>query len=163
MCGLDRVLMVRLPDARAIDFSQSETIPPVRQFAHDEGATMKTFHSGLTAEYDERLELLEQALCAVLRAREEQTMSASPDETPDFKDLATRASEQSMDAVQAEHAAIELEDVLAARRRLKELSYGLCLDCGTPIDLRRLSVMPATRYCTSCQSRHEDPDGPALH
>lgn len=124
---------------------------------------MNTFHAGLTTEYDERLARREQELCAMLRTREEQSMSASQDETPDFKDLATRDLEQGLDEVQAEQAAIELEEVLAARRRLKEFSYGLCQDCGTPIDLRRLSVMPATRYCTACQSRHEDPRGPVRH
>lgn len=126
-------------------------------------ATVKTFHDGLTAEYDQRLAQREEELCAVLRAHERPPVGESLDETPDFKDLATRESEQGMDEIQAEHAAMELEEVLAARRRLKDLTYGLCQECGAPIDLRRLSVLPATRYCMTCQSRHEDQRGPVRH
>lgn len=124
---------------------------------------MDTFHSGLTAEYDELLARREQELCAMLRAIEEQSTSASHDETPDFKDLATRELEESVDGVQAEHAAIELEEVLAARRRLKQHSYGLCQECGEAINLRRLSIMPAARYCAGCQLRQEGRREPVRH
>ncbi|HSV82102.1 MAG TPA: TraR/DksA family transcriptional regulator, partial [Ramlibacter sp.] len=89
--------------------------------------------------------------------------NAAHDDVSDFKDLATRESEEAVDEVQAEHAAHELEQVLAARRRLQELTYGLCLDCGEPIDLRRLSAMPATPYCASCQSAHEQLSSPSRH
>jgi DnaK suppressor protein len=126
-----------------------------------QGSLMKAFHSGLTAEYDQRLAQRELELCAVLRAREEQSTNAAHDDVSDFKDLATRESEEAVDEIQAEHAAHELEQVLAARRRLQELTYDLCQDCGEPIDLRRLSAMPATPYCTSCQSAHEHP--PSRH
>ena len=124
---------------------------------------MQTYHNGLAAEYDQLLARRELELCAVLRAREAQEMSAGPDGVNDFKDLATRESQETVDEVQAEHAAHELEQVIAARRRLQELNYGLCQDCGEPIDLRRLSAMPATPYCTSCQSRHESQREPVRH
>ena len=131
----------------------------------EKGMLMKTYHSGLAAEYDHLLARRELELCAVLRAREEQlhVESAGQDGISDFKDLATRESQESVDEVQAEHAAHDLEQVIAARRRLQELNYGRCLDCGEPIDLRRLSAMPATPYCTSCQSRHENQREPVRH
>jgi len=78
-----------------------------------------------------------------------------PREVADFKDLAVRESQATVDEAQAAHAASELEQVLAARRRLAEHRYGVCLDCGDPIDLRRLVSLPATALCTSCQSAHE--------
>lgn len=124
---------------------------------------MKTYHSGLAAEYDQLLSQRELELCAVLRAREERKTGAGHDEVSDFKDLADRESQDIVDEVQAEHAALELEQVIAARRRIQQLSYGLCQDCGEPIDLRRLSAMPVTRYCTSCQSRHENQGEPVRH
>ena len=89
----------------------------------------------------------------MLRAREEQSTNAAHDDVSDFKDLATRESEEAVDEFQAEHAAHELEQVLAARRRLQELTYGLC----------RLSAMPATPYCASCQSAHEQLSSPSRH
>jgi DnaK suppressor protein len=129
----------------------------------EQGAFMKTFHSGLAAEYEQRLAHRELELCAVLRAREELSTKAAHEDVSDFKDLATRQSEVAVDEMQAEHAAHELEQVLAARRRLQELTYGLCQDCGEPIDLRRLSAMPATPYCTPCQSAHEHLPSPSRH
>ena len=124
---------------------------------------MKTYHTGLAAEYDQLLALRELQLCAVLRAREEQAMGAGHEEVSDFKDLASRESQETVDEVQAEHAAHELEQVLAARRRLRELNYGLCQDCGEPIDLGRLSAMPATPYCMHCQSQRENQGVPVRH
>ena len=124
---------------------------------------MQAFHSGLAAEFDQRLAQRELELCAVLRAREAQATNAPRDDVSDFKDLATRESEVAVDEIQAEHAAHELEQVLAALRRLQNLTFGLCQDCGEPIDLRRLTAMPATPYCTSCQSVHEHLSSPSRH
>ena len=123
---------------------------------------MKAFHNALATEFDKRLAQRELELCAVLRSRGEQSINPH-DDVSDFKDLATRESEVAVDEIQAEHAAHELEQVLAARRRLQELTYGLCQDCGEPIDLRRLSAMPATPYCASCQSAHEHLAAPSRH
>lgn len=120
---------------------------------------MKTYHSSLAAEYDQLLALRELELCAILRAREEQATGTGNLDVSDFKDLASKESREAVDEAQTEHAALELEQVIAARRRIQKLSYGLCQDCGEPIDLRRLSAMPATPYCASCQSQRE----PARH
>jgi len=117
---------------------------------------MNTYHSGLAAEFDQLLARREQELCAVLHARESQAEAAgSRSEVNDFKDIAIEDTLAVVDEVQAENAAHELEQVLAARRRLQDHRYGECLDCGEPIDLRRLSAMPATPYCTGCQAVHE--------
>jgi DnaK suppressor protein len=117
---------------------------------------MNTYHSGLAAQFDQLLARREQELCAVLRAREAQ---ADPGETGtdvnDFKDIAIEDTLAVVDEVQAENAAHELEQVLAARRRLHDHRYGECLDCGELLDLRRLSAMPAAPYCTGCQAVHE--------
>jgi DnaK suppressor protein len=124
---------------------------------------MKAFHSGLAAEYDQLLAQRELELCAVLRAREEQSTYAARDDVSDFKDLATLQSEVAVDEVQAEHAAHELEQVLGGGGQVPGLTSGLCQDCGEPIDLRRLSAMPAAPYCTPCQSVHEHLASPSRY
>ena len=117
---------------------------------------MNTYHSGLAAQFDQLLARREQELCAVLHAREAQAESGETrGEVNDFKDIAIEDTLAAVDAVQAENAAHELEQVLAARRRLHDHRFGECLDCGEAIDLRRLSAMPATPYCTGCQAVHE--------
>ena len=93
----------------------------------------------------------------MLRAHEKlRSASASDeDEVTDFKDLAGEQSLAAVDDAQGEQAALELEQVLAARRRLHDHSYGRCLNCDKAIDLRRLTAMPAAAYCTTCQALHE--------
>jgi DnaK suppressor protein len=66
-----------------------------------------------------------------------------------------------VDEAQANHAARELEQVLTARQRLIDQTYGQCLDCGNDMDLRRLEALPATPYCTACQAVREQPRPPA--
>ena len=43
----------------------------------------------------------------------------------------------------------------AALLRLSEGRYGECLDCGEPIDTRRLEAYPTALRCIDCQSRYE--------
>jgi len=49
----------------------------------------------------------------------------------------------------------ELRDIDAARRRLDDGSYGVCLDCGAAIVFERLFAEPAAARCLECQARHE--------
>ena len=49
----------------------------------------------------------------------------------------------------------ELRDIEAARRRLDDGSYGLCVDCGAAIGFERLRAEPAAARCLECQARHE--------
>ncbi|MDB5880721.1 MAG: transcriptional regulator, TraR/DksA family [Ramlibacter sp.] len=117
---------------------------------------MNTYHSGLTAQFDALLAGREQELCAVLHTREAQADTGEArSDVIDFKDIAIEDTLAVVDEVQAENAAHELEQVLAARRRLQDHRYGACLDCGEAIDLRRLAAMPATPFCTGCQAVHE--------
>ena len=60
-----------------------------------------------------------------------------------------------VDEVQAKHASVELQQVLAALARLGSDGYGLCQHCGDPIDLQRLAALPGTPLCIACQALHE--------
>jgi DnaK suppressor protein len=118
---------------------------------------MQMYENKLASQFEQLLALREQELCEVLRTREAQR-EASEAGVCDFKELALEDTQAIVDENQAELAAHELEQVLAARRRLQDHQYGRCLDCGEPVDLRRLSAMPATRYCILCQQAHEYED-----
>ena len=52
-----------------------------------------------------------------------------------------------------------LEDVERALGKLTEGNYGVCEDCGQPIDPLRLEAKPAARYCINCAA-NTDPDNP---
>lgn len=48
-----------------------------------------------------------------------------------------------------------LSEVEEALVRLDQGGYGVCASCRTPIPFPRLMVVPAARWCVSCQSRRE--------
>ncbi|MFC6280979.1 MULTISPECIES: TraR/DksA family transcriptional regulator [Polaromonas] len=132
---------------------------------------MDTYNSSLAPRFSQLLAQREAELRAILRAGgslADQGERAAPHDVMDFKDMATEQSLSTISEAKAEHAAQDLAQVLAARRRLedgsrgKASSYGRCLDCGEAIDLRRLSALPETPYCTACQSIHEQARSPAL-
>jgi len=79
----------------------------------------------------------------------------------DFKDMASAHSLDVIDDATADHAAHELDQVLAALHRVEEGSYGQCLDCGEAIDEHRLTAVPAAPYCVACQAIHEQGSTPS--
>lgn len=49
----------------------------------------------------------------------------------------------------------ELEEIEEAFTRIERGEYGLCIDCGGPISVKRLGIMPETPRCARCQARRE--------
>ena len=102
------------------------------------------------------LELQEAVLRSRIRA--DTTIAAAPaplDEVLDLKDLAAEDTQAVVTEAVNDGAARELAQVVAARQRLDEGSYGICEDCGDAIDERRLKALPHAAYCTSCQEARE--------
>ena len=54
-----------------------------------------------------------------------------------------------------EHESAELNAIQAALVRVREGTYGACIDCGQPIALARLQASPESERCVSCQTRQE--------
>ena len=55
--------------------------------------------------------------------------------------------------VLAAGAKVALHDVIAALHRMDVGSYGRCVECGDPIPLARLEVIPAVSECLPCRAR----------
>ncbi len=49
----------------------------------------------------------------------------------------------------------EMQSIDQALKRIELGIYGVCLDCGEAIALRRLQVAPEAPFCLNCQSRLE--------
>ena len=126
---------------------------------------METYDYSLAPRFNAILVRREAELRAILRASNDSAEQAGDEQSHqvlDFKDRASDASLAVGEEVKAEHAAHELVQVLAAQRRLYERSYGYCLDCEEPIDLRRLTALPATPYCAACQTIREHQPGQSM-
>jgi DnaK suppressor protein len=50
----------------------------------------------------------------------------------------------------AAREAAQLEQIVAALRRMEEGTYGVCNGCGAPIPLERLMIYPETLACSAC-------------
>ena len=47
-----------------------------------------------------------------------------------------------------------LREIEGALERLRDGTYGTCMDCGMPLSRKRLEALPWARYCVTCQERH---------
>jgi len=46
----------------------------------------------------------------------------------------------------------QLDETEAALARVDARTYGRCENCAAPIGVERLEVLPAARYCVTCQA-----------
>lgn len=79
---------------------------------------------------------------------------ADPDRLNDNAASDMEASEESNhDRVAAliEELNRQVMDIDAALGRLQDGIYGVCTNCGNPIDAARLKVMPTATLCMSCE------------
>lgn len=50
-------------------------------------------------------------------------------------------------------ARAQLEEIAAARERLRDGDYGICETCGRPIPAERLAARPSACQCVDCAAR----------
>lgn len=98
--------------------------------------------------------LLEEIRAEVERSRDEQ-YGAVAGATHDSGDEALADLIADLDHAEVSRDLGELRSLEAARRRIADGVYGLCVDCGADIPLERLRAQPAAARCVACQSRHE--------
>lgn len=68
-----------------------------------------------------------------------------------------------IDVALLSHELSELREIDAALKRIVRGSYGICSDCGKPIDLKRLNAQPAARLCLACKEAFEKRRGIVSH
>lgn len=73
-------------------------------------------------------------------------------------DIATDVNAQTLEASLGNAERERLAEVEEALERLKDGRYGRCVDCGGPIELERLQVLPWTPFCVHCALRRAGSD-----
>ncbi|MCD6519807.1 MAG: TraR/DksA C4-type zinc finger protein [Anaerolineae bacterium] len=48
-----------------------------------------------------------------------------------------------------------LQEIEEALQRMEEGTYGICEECGKPIEIERLEVLPFTSLCIACAKRRQ--------
>ena len=76
-------------------------------------------------------------------------------ETNDLKEAASAETQAVVADAEVERDLAELRDIQAARERIRNGTYGSCVDCGAEIDLGRIQAQPEACRCLQCQLRVE--------
>ncbi|ANA36251.1 conjugal transfer protein TraR [Ralstonia mannitolilytica] len=84
-----------------------------------------------------------------------ETVPASREAPFEDADLAREEAGERTNDVMLERYRTELAQLTAARDRMHQGRYGLCIDCGEPIAFLRLQAQPAAARCLPCQAKHE--------
>ena len=62
---------------------------------------------------------------------------------------------QSMSQASQRRRVQQLHDIAAALNRIEAGTFGVCLDCDEPINLKRLSFDPSVRCCLGCTTERD--------
>ena len=77
------------------------------------------------------------------------------DDGMDTYDLASDARDQEISVILTDRVRDKLAAIDEALGRIDDSSYGVCEECGLDIAEGRLTALPFTRLCVSCQSHRE--------
>ena len=101
------------------------------------------------------------------RAQEELEGLRGAERDPEFEEGAQSEHEQYTLSLLGEVQRREIAMIDAALARVDAGEYGICVDCETEIDQKRLQVLPFALLCTDCATRRErglvtELEGPSL-
>ena len=77
----------------------------------------------------------------------------SANQTKIAEDDAPADAVAAMDLVMVIRERQELQEIEAALARIRDGSYGICIDCGGEIGRARLIADPRAKHCLACQIR----------
>jgi DnaK suppressor protein len=97
------------------------------------------------------LERKEAELVRVLRTRDDIAIEKSADQMDEIQ----YASERDLAIRNVDRESILLRDVKAALRRIREGSFGTCIECEGEISPKRLAAVPWAPRCIQCQDAAE--------
>jgi RNA polymerase-binding transcription factor DksA len=81
--------------------------------------------------------------------------AATGHEVGDRKDEAAARQLSGVAVAELDRDLAEIVAVQAAKRRMADGVYGVCIDCDDAIGWQRLQVQPEAVRCAACQRRHE--------
>lgn len=107
----------------------------------------------------EHLLMRRKALLAAFSKRREAGEAVSDAGPRDEADESVRLEAQDEAFRLAESDSREVRMIDAALARMREDSYGVCVECGDEIEEKRLVALPTAARCMSCQEAAEPARG----
>lgn len=105
--------------------------------------------------FRKRLESRQQELRKAVSRTEEDGRVADQDTAQDIADRAASSYTKEFLFSQSNNERQTLQLVEAALLRIREGTFGECVNCGNEITAKRLEYVPETRYCIACQEKRE--------
>src|SRR5438105_12741777 len=105
--------------------------------------------------FRKRLEERQQALRRTVSRTEEDGRVADQDTAQDIADRAASSYTKEFLFSQSNNERQLLQMVETALQRIREGTFGECVNCGNEINAKRLEAVPWTRYCIACQEKME--------
>jgi DnaK suppressor protein len=109
----------------------------------------------LAKQLEERRRVLRSELAAKLESQDNPALLGLRNRMEETDDWAVADLETALDVAEVSRDAGELREVEAAILRIKDGSYGECVDCGVAIPYARLHANPSASRCIACQERVE--------
>lgn len=119
-------------------------------------ALTKTQHSRLERLLDRQYnELLEQVRDALEQSENQQYIELIDRAPADSAEQAVGDALADLNLAIIDRHVLELRDIEAARVRIREAGFGICVDCGDEISFERLLAYPTAKRCLNCQQQRE--------
>jgi DnaK suppressor protein len=94
-----------------------------------------------------------------VRGDQADALEIADDGVKDSLDMSMQDVNQEIALRLGERESQMVADIDQALLRIEEGTYGVCVECGKPIDERRLEAMPTARYDAACQTALEASQG----
>ncbi len=99
--------------------------------------------------------LLEEVRDALEKSENQQYVELIDRAPADSADKATGDALADLNLAIIDRHVREIRDIEATRARIKDGSFGTCIDCRAEIGFERLLAYPTAKRCFTCQRQHE--------
>jgi DnaK suppressor protein len=105
--------------------------------------------------YRKKLQSKREELVRSIARTEEEGRSADDDPTVDLADKAANSYTKEFLFGQNNTDRTTLQQIDEALGRIRNNTFGTCLNCETELQQKRLEAVPWASHCTVCQEKHE--------
>ncbi len=113
----------------------------------------------LAARLQERFDTLRERIRQRLIASDEQSYIELAGRVADPGDQSVAYLLRDLDYGLIDNELAELAAVERALWRVREGRYGVCIDCGGPVETERLLIEPEAERCSQCQAKYDHEHG----
>jgi RNA polymerase-binding transcription factor len=105
--------------------------------------------------HDQQKALLEEVRSELDQRENQHLVELLRGEPGDTGDVSIADAVSDLNIANVDRHIHELRSIEAALARIKDGTYGRCVDCGCDIEPQRLLAYPTATRCLACQQRHE--------